>query len=74
MKIKNKRIEKVRFDSIEEGEVFTVQGSEIYMKTESTYCNDNGDYENAVNLANGTFSYFDNDCYITVVKCELVID
>ena len=74
MIIKNKRNEMARFDSINEGDVFIIYNEDICMKTETTYCDENGDYENAVNLANGNLSYIRNDTMVKVIKCELIID
>lgn len=74
MIINNKRNEMVKFDSIKEGDVFILYGEDIYMKIEGTYCDDNGDFDNAVNLANGTLYYFEKDKMIQPIKCELVID
>ena len=74
MVIKNNRNNMVNFGSIENGNVFILYGEDVYMKIESTYCDDNGDYENSVNLARGTLHYFNNDIMVQPVKCELVID
>lgn len=73
MIIKNKRKEMVRFDNIRCGEVFEYSG-DIYMRIETTYCDDNGYYENAVDLADGSLHYFKDDNMLHVIKCELVID
>lgn len=72
MVIKQKEPIKKYFSAIEEGEVFLWHG-DYYMKTESTYCDDNGDYENAVILSNGLLEYFNDDDYVIKVDCELVI-
>ena len=63
----------VKFDSIKEGDVFALYGEDIYMKIEGTYCDDNGDFDNAVNLENGTLCYLKGDKMIQPIKCELVI-
>lgn len=76
MIINNKRNEMVKFDSIKNGDVFILyeEDEDIYMKIEGTYCNDNGDFDNAVNLANGTLYYFEYDKMVQPIKCELIID
>ena len=73
MKIKNKRNDKLRFDCIKEGEVFSTSGEGFYMKIESTFDNDNGDYENAVNLKDGSLTYCRNELMVNLIECELVI-
>jgi hypothetical protein len=72
MIIKQKESNEKYFSAIEDGEVFLWYDN-YYMKTESTYCNDNGDYENAVMLSNGLFAYFDDKTKVIRVDCELVI-
>ena len=73
MIIKNKRSEMVRFDSVEEGEVFILHREDVYMKidgVEDANCN----IYNAVNLANGVVDYYKGDVMVQPVKCELVIE
>lgn len=72
MKIINKRKEHEKFEQIKEGTVF-IHDNEVYMKTFSTYCDDCGDYDNAVNLNNGELSFFCEDELILVVNAELII-
>lgn len=74
MVIRDKRNEMVRFGSIKCGDVFTVHGEGIYMKTEATCCDDNGYYENTVNLADGNLRYWEDSKMVRLIKCELVID
>lgn len=75
MIIKNKRNVHVEFGTIKQGEVFTCYDDEdFYMRTETTYCNDNGDYDNAVNLANGNMTYFNDNVMVKIIKCELIIE
>ena len=74
MIINNKRNKMVKFDSIKNGDVFILYDEDIYMKIEGTYCDDNGDFDNAVNLANGVLYYFEKDKMVQLIKCELVID
>lgn len=73
MVIKNKRKEMVRFESIKCGDVFEFC-EDIYMKIETTYCDDNGYYENAVDLSDGSLHYLKDDNMVHVIKCELVIE
>ena len=74
MKINNKRNKIVSFGSIKEGEVFIMHNEDICMRTESTYCDNNGDYENAVNLANGNLIFCSDNLMVCPIKCELVIE
>ena len=72
MKITNNRDKKVRFDSIKDGDIFILTG-EILMKIETTYCDDNGYYENAVFLEDGRLMFCEDDFMVIPVECELVI-
>lgn len=77
MKIKNSRNAMVTFGSIKEGDVFLFSGSYgdvVCMKTETTYGDDNGYYDNAVCLRNGSLLYFEDDKMVIPVQCELVIE
>ena len=60
------------FNSIKEGEVFIKDG-DFYMKTDSTYCDDNGDYDNAVDLKCGSLTYFESDVLVLPVEVDLII-
>lgn len=74
MIVKDKRNnEKVSFEYIECGTVFTMHGG-FYMKIESTNCDDKGYYENAVNLEDGSLQYYNDKNMVQVIRCELVID
>ena len=75
MIINNRRNKGVRFDAINNGEVFALfDGNNIYMKIEETYCNNCGDYENAVSLEDGSLHYISENSDVEIIKCELVID
>lgn len=74
MIIKNKRNAMVEFGSIKNGDVFILHGEEICIKIESTFCDDDGYYENTVKLANGDLCYCKDNIMVQPVQCELVID
>lgn len=74
MKIVDKRNKEVRFDSVDVGAVFTAgSGEHVWMRIESTYSDDNGDYDNVVYLVDGQLGYFKDDTMVTLVESELVI-
>lgn len=74
MKIVDKRNKEVRFDSVDVGAVFTYgNGDRMWMRIESTYSNDAGDYDNAVYLEDGSLGYFSDDSMVTLVESKLVI-
>lgn len=73
MKINDKRKNKVTFREIDEGTVFSYL-EVFYMKTEVTYDNGDGYYENAVILTSGELVFFKDDTEIIPVKCELTIE
>ena len=74
MEIVNKRKRKENFGSIKEGEVFLKDEEYVWMKIESTYGNDNGDYENVVYLADGSLGFLHDDEMVILVRCKLVIE
>lgn len=74
MKINNKREKKVDFGSLKEGEVFIEESGAICMKIESTYNDDKGNYENTVNLSDGSLWFHQDDVLVQRVECELVIE
>ena len=73
MKIINKRENLTSFDSLNEGDVF-MYADGIYMKTETSYPDDNGDYDNAVALKCGGLCYFRSSTMVHLINCELVIE
>ena len=73
MKITKKTNNMTSFDSLNEGIVFMYDDG-VYMKIESTYGDDNGNYDNAVSLAYGSLHYFDSYTMVHIVQCELVIE
>lgn len=72
MVIKQKETNEIYFGELEDGDVFSY-GDNFYMRTENTYSNNDGHYENAVKLSNGELRRFDDKIKITLVDCELVI-
>lgn len=73
MKINDKRKKKVLFGDLKPGVVFAF-ADVYYMKTEGTYADDNGDYDNAVILETGELLFFKDSTEVDHVKCELVIE
>ena len=76
MKITDKRQTFVSFKDIKEGIVFVDDASNpnyIFMKIFSTYCDDNGDYDNVVCLNDGTLSYYADNAQVLPIDCELII-
>lgn len=76
MKITDKRQTFVSFEDIKEGTIFvgcTAKEEYIFMKTASTYCDDNGDYDNAVCLNDGTLAHFTDSVSVLPLNCELII-
>jgi hypothetical protein len=74
MVISNKRNKMVEFSLLDPGDVFILHNEDFCMKTESTYCDDNGDCYNAVDLANGALFFCNYDKMVLPVKCELVVE
>ena len=74
MKILNNRNRYVEFGSLKCGDVFTDQDEEIWMKTETTYCDDSGDYDNAVRLKDGYLDFFTNQFMVIVLNACLTIE
>lgn len=74
MVINNKRNKMVKFSLLNHGDVFILHNEDFCMKTESTYCDDNGDYDNAVYLTNGTLFFCSDDTMVCPVKCELIVE
>lgn len=74
MRINDKREKKVDFGSLNEGDVFINKEKFVCMKTESTYGDDNGKYENAVRLSDGSLWFYQDDTIVQKVDCELVIE
>lgn len=73
MEIIDKRKKSVSFETVKCGEIFEVDEC-LFMKTDSSYCDDNGDYDNAVNLEVGGLSYFEYDDLVLPVNCKLVLE
>lgn len=73
MKVVDNRKKAVEFGYIKHGEVFEYNGS-FFMRTESTYCNDNGDYENYVNIENGALGFLDDDVLVMPVNSKIIIE
>ena len=74
MKINDKRKVKVEFGDIKPGAVFSYCDGDYYMKTETTYGDDNGNYDNTVNLETGELLFFKDSTVINLIKCELTIE
>lgn len=72
MNIIDKRKKCIFFGSIKEGDVFIKDGN-FYMKTETTYCDDNGDFDNVVDLNCGCLSYIESDVLVLTVDVDLII-
>lgn len=73
MEIIDKRKSPIKFETVKQGEVFEFNGY-FYMKTSSSYCDDNGDYDNAVNLESGELNYFEGNDIVMPVKCKLIAE
>lgn len=73
MKIINKRENVTSFASLNEGDVF-IYCDDIYMKTERSYSNNDGDYNNVVMLENGHLCGFRDNTMVHPINCELVIE
>ena len=67
---KDKR--KVYFDMVAIGDVFSYNGS-LYMGTQEATSTSTGELYNAVNLADGENTYFDENALVIPVKAQLVI-
>ena len=67
---KNKR--KIPFKMVALGEVFSWDGS-LYMAMHEATSTSTGELYNAVNLADGESTYFDEDAVVIPVKAQLVI-
>lgn len=67
---KDKR--KVYFEMVAIGDVFSYNGS-LYMSTQEAAPTSTGELCNAVNLADGESTYFDEDAVVIPVKAQLVI-
>lgn len=67
---KNKR--KIPFKMVALGEVFSWDGA-LYMATHEATSTSTGELYNAVNLADGESTCFDEDAVIIPVKAQLVI-
>lgn len=72
MNIIDKRKRSVKFEELAIGEVF-ICSSRLFIKTDSSYCDDNGDYDNTVCLEDGKLNYFECDNIVLPVDCELII-
>ena len=73
MEIIDKRKKSVKFETVKHGEIFEYDGY-FFMRTCSSYCDENGDYDNAVNLENGDLTYFEDNHIIMPVNCKLVLE
>lgn len=73
MKINDKRKKNVLFGDLKPGTVFSFVDI-YYMKTETTYGDNNGDYDNAVILETGELIFFKDSTEVDSVRCELVIE
>lgn len=67
---KNKR--KIPFKMVALGEVISWDGA-LYMATHEATSTSTGELYNAVNLADGESTYFDEDAVVIPVKAQLVI-
>ena len=67
---KDKR--KVNFEMVAIGDVFSYDGS-LYMSTQEATSISTGELYNAVNLADGESTYFDENAVVFPVKAQLVI-
>lgn len=63
----------VRFIDIPQGECFRDEGASIYMKTEAQEDESNG-YINAVDLEDGTFTYFDAGEQVEKLHAKVVFE
>ena len=72
MIIKQKETNEIYFSDLEHGDVFSY-GDNFYIKTEDTFSDVDGYYENAVKLSNGELRHFDDKIKVCLVDCELVI-
>lgn len=73
MKINDKRKKSVLFGDLKPGTVF-VFADNYCMKTETTYVDNNGDYDNVVLLETGELLSFKDSTEVDFVRCELVIE
>ena len=65
------------FEDIKEGTVFIADSTNpdyVFMKTFSTYCDDSGDFDNAVSLNDGTLTYFSDNAQVLPLDCKLIIE
>ena len=65
------------FGDIKEGTVFVanfINPNSVFMKTFSTYCDDNGDFDNAVCLEDGTLTYFSDSAQVLPLDCKLIVE
>lgn len=72
MEIIYKNKKKVAFKFIAIGEVFSWDGAP-YMATHEATSTSTGELYNAVDLADGESTYFDEDAVVIPVKAQLVI-
>lgn len=72
MEIIYKNKKKVAFEMVALGEVFSWDGT-LYMATQESTSTSTGELFNAVNLADGESTYFDEDAVVLPVKAQLVI-
>ena len=73
MEIIDKRRSSIEFENLKYGEVFEFNGY-FYIKTTASYCDEDGDYDNAVNIENGELKYFKDNDIVMPVKCKLIIE
>ena len=68
MKITSKRYEKVRFDSLQFGEVYMFNDN-FYIKAKVI-----NQHVNTVRLTDGFFTHHDDGLLVNKVDCELIIE
>ena len=72
MEIVYKNKKKVAFEKIAIGEVFSWDGA-LYIATQESTSTSTGEIFNAVNLADGESTYFEDSDEVLLVKAQLVI-
>ena len=72
MEIIYKDRRKVNFEMVEIGDVFSYNGA-MYMSTQEVSVIETGGVANAINLADGECTYFDENDAVIPVKAQLVI-
>ena len=72
MKIVYKDTRTVAFKTIAVGDIFSSYDS-LYIRTAEVQSTVSGNPYNAVNVGNGFFHYFNDDCEVARVEAQLVV-